>query len=105
MLFRSVKDSVDQPDPEKGYDDYTPLWGDVNDNGSVTASDLVAMVKFMIDPEVADLTNQGKVNGNLDQSDKNKDLTSDTILGARDLVYLKKYLLEDITAENFPYVK
>jgi hypothetical protein len=104
-LIKIVKDSVDQPDPEKGYDDYTPLWGDVNDNGAVTASDLVAMVKFMIDPEVADLTNQGKVNGNLDQSDKNKDLTSDTILGARDLVYLEKYLLEDITAENFPYVK
>jgi hypothetical protein len=90
--------------PEKNYEDYIPLWGDVNDNGSVSASDLVAMVKFMIDPEVAKLTNQGKVNGNLDQSDGNKDLTSDTILGARDLVYLKKLLLEDITAENFPYL-
>lgn len=80
----------------------TPLWGDVNDNGSVSASDLVAMMMFMIDPEEANLTDQGLVNGNLDQSDGDTDLTSDSILGAKDFLQLKKYILGDVKASAFP---
>lgn len=96
--------------PEKNpivpdYDSLVPLWGDVNDNGSVTSADLVAMIRFMLDPEEANLTYQGIVNGNLYQADGNKDLTSDSILGAYDLVYLKKLLLEDIETDAFPITK
>ena len=78
------------------------LWGDVNDNGAVSATDLVAMVKFMVDPETAGVTEQGLVNGNLYQGDKNLDLKSDEIMNAYDLFLLKKYILEDVAEEDFP---
>lgn len=95
----------DEP-PSQGsnYDDLMKnvLWGDVNDNGAVSATDLVAMVKFMVDPETAGVTEQGLVNGNLYQGDKNLDLKSDEIMNAYDLFLLKKYILEDVAEEDFP---
>jgi len=78
------------------------LWGDVNDNKVVSASDLVAMVQFILDPEMAKLTDQGKINGNLYQGDKNTDLKSDEILNAQDLFLLKAYLLEDLSDSQLP---
>ncbi len=92
-LIKVVKDT---PDTSK------ILWGDVNDNKVVSASDLVAMVQFILDPEKANLTDQGKKNGNLYQGDKNTDLTSDEILNAQDLFLLKAYLLEDLSDEQLP---
>lgn len=82
-----------------------PLWGDVNDNGSVTASDIVAMIKFILDPEEAGLTQQGICNGNLYQGDGNTDLTSDSVLDVQDLFLLKKYILGDISESSFPMMK
>lgn len=102
-LITIVKD--DQPGDEgPSYDDLMKnvLWGDVNVNGAVSATDLVAMVKFMVDPETAKVTEQGLVNGNLYQGDKNKDLKSDDIMDAFDLFLLKKYILEDVTEDAFP---
>ena len=102
-LITIVKD--DQPGDEgPSYDDLMKnvLWGDVNVNGAVSATDLVAMVKFMVDPETAKVTEQGLVNGNLYQGDKNKDLKSDDIMNAFDLFLLKKYILEDVTEDAFP---
>lgn len=83
----------------------TPLWGDVNNNGSVTASDIVAMIKFILDPEEAGLTEQGICNGNLYQGDNNTDLTSDNVLNVQDLILLKKYVLGDISESSFPMMK
>ena len=92
------------PSQGPSYDDLMKnvLWGDVNDNGAVSATDLVAMVKFMVDPETAGVTEQGLVNGNLYQGDKNLDLKSDEIMNAYDLFLLKKYILEDVAEEDFP---
>lgn len=85
-----------------------PLWGDVNDNGSVSASDLVAMMKFMIEPDNHNLTAQGIVNGNLDQSDgitdydKATDKQKRSILNSADFLQLKKYILGDVKESEFP---
>ncbi len=100
-LITIVGEDVPPTDP---YDDLEKnvLWGDVNDNGVVSATDLVAMVKFMVDAEEANITPQGLVNGNLYQGDKNRDLTSDEIMNAYDLFLLKKYILEDIEESAFP---
>lgn len=93
---------VANPPADDDYTKYTPLWGDVNDDGSVSAADLVAMIRYMLDPEEAAVTRQGQVNGNLDQADGNTEFDSPDILGAYDLVLLKKLLVEDITDEIFP---
>lgn len=78
------------------------LWGDVNDNKSVSASDLVAMMKFMLDSDAANLSEQGIINGNMDQSDGITDVTSEYILGSKDFLALKKYILGDYKASMFP---
>ncbi len=88
-----------------GQDLQPTLWGDLNVNESVTAADLVAMVQFVLDPEIANLSDQGIVNGNLYQADGNTDLTSDEILDANDLFLLKKLILEDLDQTDFPYMK
>lgn len=80
----------------------TVLWGDANDDGSVNAKDLVAMMQFMVDPEAAALTKQGILNGNMDQTDGDTDLTSAEIIGAKDFLALKKYILKDYTEDMFP---
>lgn len=85
-----------------GSEELKPLWGDVNDDGAVSAKDLVAMMQFMVSPKDAALTKQGIVNGNMDQSDGDTDLTSDSILGAKDFKALKKYILKDYKADQFP---
>ena len=81
------------------------LWGDVNDNGSVSASDLVAMMKFMLDSEAANLTAQGITNGNMDQTDGKTDLTDPLVLGSKDFLALKKYILGDYKVDIFPITK
>ncbi|MDO5561062.1 MAG: cohesin domain-containing protein [Oscillospiraceae bacterium] len=84
---------------------YEPFWGDVNCNGTVSASDLVAMVQYMIAPEKSPVSDQGKVNGNLYQGDGITDLTDTDIFKGFDLYYLKLLLLEDIDPSAFPITK
>jgi len=79
---------VDAETPE-----LTPLWGDVDDNKAVNAADLVAMMQFLVSPKDANLTEQGIVNGNLDQKDGNTDTKSDDILDVSDFNALKKFIL------------
>jgi hypothetical protein len=84
-----------------------PLWGDVNDDGAVSAKDLVAMMQFLVSPKDAKLTAQGIVNGNMDQKDGNTDLKSDDILDVSDFDALKKYILgyKDYTDDKLPIKK
>lgn len=82
--------------------DLTPFWGDVNCSGTVSASDIVAMVQYMIDPDKNKVSDQGLVNGNMYQADGNTDLTDPEIFTSFDLYYLKLYLLDDITQDKFP---
>ena len=85
----------------------TPLWGDVNDDGAVSAKDLVAMMQFLVSPKDAKLTEQGILNGNMDQKDGNTDLTSDDVLDVSDFDALKKYILgyKDYTDDKLPIKK
>ena len=80
------------------------LWGDVNDDGAVSAKDLVAMMQFLVSPKDAKLTEQGILNGNMDQKDGNTDLTSDDVLDVSDFDALKKYILgyKDYTDDKLP---
>jgi hypothetical protein len=82
------KITIDGEEPE-----LTPLWGDVDDNKAVNAADLVAMMQFLVSPKDANLTEQGIVNGNLDQTDGNTDTKSDDILDVSDFNALKKFIL------------
>lgn len=79
----------------------TVIWGDVNNDGLVTAADLVAAVQFILDPDIADLDAQGIKNGNLFTGDDDK-VSADEIINVNDLYLLKKYILEDITESVFP---
>lgn len=101
-LVTVVKSSEDS----ENYDDYVPFWGDVNVDGTVNSQDVVAMIRFMAyGKEESGITNQGIVNGNLFQAaddEQSRDFSNPEILGTRDLSYLKQYLLEDITADQFP---
>lgn len=80
------------------------LWGDLNVNGSVTAADLVAMVQYILNPEIAHVSDQGVVNGNLYQGDGITDYQSDDALDVNDLFLLKKLILEDLDQDAFPYM-
>jgi len=93
---------VEATSEDKKYEDYTPLWGDVDDNGTVSATDIVAMMQANVSMKDANLTKQGIVNGNMDQSDGDRDFDSDSILGPLDFKALKKYILRDYTADKFP---
>lgn len=82
------------------------LWGDLDVNGAVTAADLVAMVQFILDPDIAHVSDQGIVNGDLFHADgKATDVKSDDVLDANDLFLLKKLILEDLGQEDFPMEK
>ncbi len=80
------------------------FWGDLNCNGSVTAADLVAMVQYILDPEIAHVSEQGVRNGNLYQADGVTDPSSDDVLNVNDLFLLKKLILEDLDQTAFPYM-
>lgn len=91
------------PGVDPGLDD--PFWGDLNCNGSVTASDLVAMVQYILGgSEIAHISQQGVLNGNLYQADGVTDLTNPDVLDVHDLFLLKKLLLEDLDQTAFPYM-
>ena len=83
------------------------IWGDVNDDGAVSAKDLVAMMQFLVSPKDAKLTEKGIRNGNMDQKDGNTDLTSDDVLDVSDFDALKKYILgyKDYTDDKLPIKK
>ena len=83
------------------------IWGDVNDDGAVSAKDLVAMMQFLVSPKDAKLTEQGIRNGNMHQKDGNTDLTSDDVLDVSDFDALKKYILgyKDYTDDKLPIKK
>jgi hypothetical protein len=102
---------VTDPTPE---DELKPLWGDVNDDGVAgTAKDIVAMMQYMVSYEDANLTKQGIVNGNLDQSDglTEKDLSdkdkAGKILGVKDFNALKKFILgyDEFKEDKLPIKK
>lgn len=82
-----------------------PSWGDVNVDKAVDAKDLVRMMKFMVDPAEANVSDQGLVNGNMDQTDGNVDLKSEDILGQKDFKALKKLILGDYDDSMFPITK
>ncbi|HOA00100.1 MAG TPA: hypothetical protein PKJ60_11540, partial [Ruminococcus sp.] len=48
-----------------------PTWGDVNCDGTVNVADVVVLNRFLADPTYANITAQGKVNGDVkDPQDK-----------------------------------
>lgn len=76
------------------------LWGDLNNDGVVSAADLVACVQCNLDFELANLDEQGIANGNLVQD--GKEVSEDEIINEDDLYILKKLVLGDVDSTQLP---
>ena len=76
------------------------LWGDLNNDGVVSAADLVACVQCNLDFELANLDAQGIANGNLVQD--GKEVSEDEIINEDDLYILKKLVLGDVDSSQLP---